>query len=609
MSERDEYKPKQPKPDDDELIALGGEVKSLDGGKVGGYLVRFSTASDPDLIGDFFTKDTNFGPATESLAWFHHRQKAVLGNGKTMPALKKALSNTVSLKKDDFGIWAETVLDLRDEYENFIERQVRAGKMDWSSGTADHTVDREAVGNGKFLIKTWPRGTDASFTPAPAEPRNQVISLKSLLTLPGGVAHGDDDSVTNPIQSQKEIHTMEAKEVKDMLDAALKEQRDADIKAAQIEADAKKHDEEVAAAAEKKAIAEMQAKGLIRQSYHTTDPKKTGDDNEGVQAFKSWIASGEVNGSLIQPDDIWLKGKSVNMKGSNFVSNSGADGAYLVPDPLHQTIQAKRDLASFIRQAPAQHFSTPSDHLLVPYEDTKMTAFVKTNEIGTYNSNKATVGQKDIQLFKYTKDVPVSEEFLSYQGTNFDAWLTAALGRAEAVLENTLYTNGTGTGEAQGALTGATAGNTGTASHAFVAGDLSALVGQLGAGYNVMGETGFLMTNATKFYAKGLTSNYFAFVPTPQGGPNVGTAGPFGEPGFFGYPAFVSDDMPVHTTTGNKSVLYGNWTLYGLLEKPGMMIQRNPYIEMNKGLIHIYANIFRGGAVLQSEAFYYMTEG
>ena len=327
MSERDEYKPKQPKPDDDELIVLGGEVKSLDGGKVGGYLVRFSTASDPDLIGDFFTKDTNFGPATESLAWFHHRQKAVLGNGKTMPALKKALSNTVSLKKDDFGIWAETVLDLRDEYENFIERQVRAGKMDWSSGTANHTVDRVAVGDGKFLIKTWPLGTDASFTPAPAEPRNQVISLKSLLTLPGGVAHGDDDSVTNPIQSQKEIHTMEAKEVKDMLDAALKEQRDADIKAAQIEADAKKHDEEVAAAAEKKAIAEMQAKGLIRQSYHTTDPKKTGDDNEGVQAFKSWIASGEVNGSLIQPDDIWLKGKSVNMKGSNFVSNSGADGA------------------------------------------------------------------------------------------------------------------------------------------------------------------------------------------------------------------------------------------------------------------------------------------
>ena len=175
--------------------------------------------------------------------------------------------------------------------------------------------------------------------------------------------------------------------------------------------------------------------------------------------------------------------------------------------------------------------------------------------------------------------------------------------------ENTLYTNGTGTGEAQGVLTGATLGPTGTATHAFVAGDLSKLIGYLGAGYNVMGETGFLMANKSKWYAKGLTSNYFAFVPTPVGGPNAGYGGTIGEPGFFGYPAFVSDDMPANDTTGNKSVVYGNWTQYAVIEKPGMMIQRNPYVEMGNGIVHIYANIFRGGAVLQGEGFYYMVEG
>jgi HK97 family phage major capsid protein len=602
MAERDEYKPKQSiaKPDDEELVYFGGEIKDLGGGKVGGYLIRWSQpdGKDADLTEDYFTKDgsTVEIPMTNLPIFYAHG---------TDSKIKKSIIGRGSVKFDDVGVWLESQLDQRTEYEKAVLAMAKAGKLGYSSGALSHLVERQDTGGGKHLIKTWVVG-EGSLTPRPAEPRNQVLPLKSLFTSPGGVADSED---ANPIQSQKEIHTMDEKEVKDLLAAALKEQRDADTKAAEVKAAAEKHDAEIADAAEKKVIAEMTAKGMIRTSYHTTDPKKTGDDNEGVQAFKSWLATGQANGGLIQPDEVWMKSQPVNLKGSNFVSNSGADGAYLVPDPLYGVVQAKRDLASFIRQAPTQHFSTPSDHLLVPVEDTKASAFVKTNEVGTYNSNKPTVAQKDIQLFKYTKDVPASEEFLSYQGTNFDAWLTSVLARAEAVTENTLYTNGTGTGEAQGALTGATVANTGTASHAFIAGDLAALVGYLGAGYNVMGETGFLMNNVSKWYAKGLTSNYFAFIPTPSAGPNAGYGGTIGEPGFFGYPAYVSDDMPAHTSTGNKSVLYGNWTLYGLLEKPGMMVQRNPYIEMNKGLIHIYANIFRGGAVLQSEAFYYMTEG
>jgi len=41
--------------DTDTIIYQGGAVKALDGGKVGGYLVLFSTDADPDLVGDFFT--------------------------------------------------------------------------------------------------------------------------------------------------------------------------------------------------------------------------------------------------------------------------------------------------------------------------------------------------------------------------------------------------------------------------------------------------------------------------------------------------------------------------------------------------------------------------
>src|SRR3990167_4968523 len=39
---------------DDTLVAFGAEVKALGEGRVGGYLVRFSTADNPDLMGEFF---------------------------------------------------------------------------------------------------------------------------------------------------------------------------------------------------------------------------------------------------------------------------------------------------------------------------------------------------------------------------------------------------------------------------------------------------------------------------------------------------------------------------------------------------------------------------
>jgi predicted phage gp36 major capsid-like protein len=52
-------------------------------------------------------------------------------------------------------------------------------------------------------------------------------------------------------------------------------------------------------------------------------------------------------------------------------------------------------------------------------------------------------------------------------------------------------------------------------------------------------------------------------------------------------------------------VLYGNFNYYGIIEKPGLLIQRNPYLYMANGQIGLFATMFRGGAVLQAEAFYH----
>src|SRR3990172_10961846 len=130
------------------LVYFGEAVKALGDGKIGGYLVRFTTDKDPDLKGEFFTKDTDFGDAEIGTVYYQHGMD---------PVLKRRTFGKASHKVDDFGVWAEAQLKLRDEYEKFLYELAEKGKLGWSSGTAAHLTEYEQKGNAVW-IKSWPLG-------------------------------------------------------------------------------------------------------------------------------------------------------------------------------------------------------------------------------------------------------------------------------------------------------------------------------------------------------------------------------------------------------------------------------------------------------------------
>ena len=161
-------------PEDEQLVYFGDTVKALGDGKLGGYLVRFSSDSEPDIEGDFFDKNTDYGDATRSAVYYNHGMD---------PVIKRRKLGSAELTTDDIGIWAEAQLNMRDEYEKFIYQMSEAGKQGWSSGTASHLVEKEKSGKATW-IRSWPLGLDASLTPTPAEPRNGVQPLKSIKVEP-----------------------------------------------------------------------------------------------------------------------------------------------------------------------------------------------------------------------------------------------------------------------------------------------------------------------------------------------------------------------------------------------------------------------------------------
>lgn len=159
------------------LIQFGSEVKALnDTGRVGGFLVLFGDATTGDLskYRDYFDAATYYG---------NHKTSAVIYNH----ALDEQLKGTVldcegALEVKDAGVWIESQLELRDDYEKAVFKMVKDKKLGWSSGTASHLVEREPVNEGKaHHVTRWPLGLDASLTPTPADYRNvaQVVSLKS----------------------------------------------------------------------------------------------------------------------------------------------------------------------------------------------------------------------------------------------------------------------------------------------------------------------------------------------------------------------------------------------------------------------------------------------
>ena len=154
------------------LINFGSAIKSLDNGRIGGYLVMFSNAKSPDLAGDFFTADTDFGFDREckTAVWLNHRHPLKSANGQVVSVKTKIGEGT--LTKDENGVLIDAILYEREQYEGVLS------SLGWSSGTASHLVDREQVGKA-WWIKSWPLGLDASATPTPCEPRTAVLPFKS----------------------------------------------------------------------------------------------------------------------------------------------------------------------------------------------------------------------------------------------------------------------------------------------------------------------------------------------------------------------------------------------------------------------------------------------
>jgi HK97 family phage major capsid protein len=240
-------------------------------------------------------------------------------------------------------------------------------------------------------------------------------------------------------------------------------------------------------------------------------------------------------------------------------------GGYTVPDEFRRQLLIALEQANVMRPL-ATTFRTASGVMSIPVLSTHASA-AWTNEAADYTEGTSVFSEVQLNAFKSTCLMKSTEEFINDSFINVESFVAVEMGRALGRLEETAFFVGTGSNQPTGVVGSATLGKTATATNAITADELMDTQYALGRQYRSRAtwimhdstikairklQTG-VSGDKTYLWAPGLSAN---------------------EPDrLLGNPVVASQDM-AEIATGNKTVLFGDFSYYYIGERSSMALQR-----------------------------------
>lgn len=492
-----------------------------------------------DLQGDTFTAQTDLGDSRSMVGlpvYYDHALGTMRGQIGTVKAW---------IPEDD-GIDVEIELDRNNKYIQQILQLVKKGKMGLSTGALSHLVERKS---GE--LKRWIVG-EISLTPTPAEPRtfvqvNTGSSQGQLETRKSSCESAQSDIVGNTLEDR---------------DMSKENLRDEVI---QILADVAQGEP-------------VKGGGVITNRAPAAKKLTTlGTKSEPMEALMHWIRT---------DDNIAAK--------ATLVEGTNANGGFLAPPEYATRIVDRRDESWIGAKLGVQRYTTNRQIFDIADQNEK-SDFAFVAESGAANFDEPTFAQSQIVIYTASLGMKISNQLLRDQAMDLEDFLSREIGRAYARHLNNYMINGTGSSQPYGVLARATTSETLASTTGISAANVINIAHKLPSWYaDDSGATGWVMQNSTLGAIRALSTNFFAFQPTPQGGMDS----------LYGKPFAVSDKIAAMSAAA-KSIIYGNWNYYAFVENLGLEISRNPYLYQANYQTALFTTIRWGGDVTQSEAFVY----
>jgi HK97 family phage major capsid protein len=254
---------------------------------------------------------------------------------------------------------------------------------------------------------------------------------------------------------------------------------------------------------------------------------------------------------------------------------SSAAGGYLVPTTFDDQITAARRARAVIGAVSRELITGDGTQLLIPSTTTHGVA-TWTAENASYTASDEVFGQVTVGAFKGATQVIVSEELARDAAADFEGYLADELGQRIAMLEETAFAVGDGSGKPLGVSTSGNGIATVTAatgsSTGFKLADVNAVWAALPDGYK---------PNATWIMSPSAYRSLAILVDTAGGlvFPTLHTA----EPTLFSRPVYQSADLPAAAANA-RSVVVGDFQLGYLVRRVrGVAVQRQEEIFSNTG--------------------------
>jgi len=509
-----------------------------------------------DSDGQTFTKNTDLWlkDGQEIPVTYYH------GFGPDSPETWQETPAVIGVAKFDHtdakGHWFNVRMDTAEPLAQRIT-STKTDKVRASSGAIGHLVRLDGD-----EISTWPLGELALFdTNEWRKPANDyaVFNAKGegiTETEAKAETQSEVDDVTpEQLDIQQEKNIMEdEKEIKQDID---------------IDALIKRFEDRMEAKLEKLANAPaINAPAVIKaENFGDPDPNR---------AFMHYLRTGER-----------VKGLKAAMG-----EDTAGVGGYLVPDDFFAGIIEKRNELSIPRRAGATILQTSRDVLNIPIEATSQTYFAQSaHDMAAVNEDEPTIGQATATVFDFTKLVKVSEDLLEDSAANLNQFLANSFGRWMAMTENRNALIGAGTTAPQGVTVGGTAALTFDDTNSIAAAEIPELYHKLAGQYR--DNAVWAMNDDTLGMLRGLSSsNVFTF-----------GAHEINDESIMGKRVFTSTYMPKYTTTKYKAIVFGDWSMYALVERKGLTIRRLNELYAGNRQVGLLAVFRHGGVVLQSEAF------
>ena len=310
------------------------------------------------------------------------------------------------------------------------------------------------------------------------------------------------DSRAAIVTQMQEITQAAAKEGRAMSQEEVSKwsKMEADESALSKTIDAAEKTERMAAEQAARHFEQRDAAGNVWSSTATKAPEKSAE-TEYRDSYIQYLKFGMSSLSSEQRKMIQTRGTATQIVGTDSL------GGYFVPDTWQPEIERAMLDYSGIMQA-ARILRTETGRVLYwPTEDDTATLAVKTAEAAAATVADLTLAQVQLDAYKYTSLMKVSEELMQDSAYNIMAEMTNAFAPRFGRKLNAECTTGDGSGDPNGVVTASTLGKTAASATAITIPEILALKHSIDPSYRNSPNFGFMFHDAVLLNLKTLVDS------------------------------------------------------------------------------------------------------